>query len=134
MGRLCFKRDLKTIANGSRAYRYGDLWVYRVVDGVLSYFFRDFILINHLHLEDQATKRTRPFRPPAEVETSRSRHLPGKPSISPHEAAAQLFPAAKLAIEERSGEAKRSWGVGGGVVWSDFLVVSSGFLMALYGF
>lgn len=36
----------------------------------------------------------------ARVDTRRSRHLPGKPSISPQEAAAQLFPAAKAAIEE----------------------------------
>ncbi|CAK8985245.1 unnamed protein product [Durusdinium trenchii] len=37
----------------------------------------------------------------ARVDTRRSRHLPGKPSISPQEAAAQLFPAAKAAIEDR---------------------------------
>lgn len=37
----------------------------------------------------------------SKVDTRRSRHLPGKPSISPQEAAAQLFPAAKAAIEDR---------------------------------
>eukprot|EP00435_Cladocopium_sp_Y103_P025113 s653_g6.t1 len=36
----------------------------------------------------------------ARVDTSRSRHLPGKPSIPPQEAAAKLFPASKAAIED----------------------------------
>jgi len=38
------------------------------------------------------------FQP--QVNTSRSRHLPGKPTIPPQEAASKLFAAGKCAIED----------------------------------